>query len=145
MDGQDNDTDQAPPRLPLTEAAARLGKSVDAVRAMIRRGRLSTIRGNDGRLLVTIPPELIRVSDQASASPTDQARLVGDQVMTRLQAERDEALAEAEHWRMAAHNEALARVRAEATAEAKETIVAELRALLADARRSWFSRIFGKG
>jgi hypothetical protein len=49
-----------PPRLPLADAATKLGKSQEAVRAMIRRGKLATIRGNDGRLLVTVPPELVR-------------------------------------------------------------------------------------
>jgi hypothetical protein len=57
--------DQEPPRLPLVEAAARLGKSVDAVRAMIRRGKLLTQRGNDGRVLVSVPPSLAQADDQA--------------------------------------------------------------------------------
>ena len=38
-------SNQAAPRLSLAEAAIRLGKSVDAVRAMIRRGKLQVIRG----------------------------------------------------------------------------------------------------
>ena len=41
--------------LPLLEAAMRLGKSTDAVRSMIRRDRLPTRKGNDGRLLIGVP------------------------------------------------------------------------------------------
>ena len=55
-----------PPKLPLVEAAVRLGKTTEAVRSMVCRGRLSAVRGNDGRLLVAVPPEL----DRANARPT---------------------------------------------------------------------------
>ena len=72
--------------LPLAEAARRLGKSQDAVRSMIRRGRLTAVRGNDGRLLVPIPAGLQPVADQSQA---------GDDLA--------EALAEADHWREQAH------------------------------------------
>ena len=41
--------------LPLLEAAMRLGKSTDAVRSMIRRDKLATRKGNDGRLLIGVP------------------------------------------------------------------------------------------
>lgn len=70
--------DQEPPRLPLAEAATCLGRSVDAVRAMIRRGKLATVRGNDGRLLVSVPPSLVQADAQVrlgDGEVSDQARL----------------------------------------------------------------------
>ena len=54
-----------PPKLPLAEAAVRLGKTTEAVRSMVRRGRLSAVRGNDGWLLVAVPPELDRANGAA--------------------------------------------------------------------------------
>jgi hypothetical protein len=51
--------------LPLLEAAMRLGKSTDAVRSLIRRDRVPTRKGNDGRLLVGVPT----VDGQATNSP----------------------------------------------------------------------------
>ena len=135
--------DLEPPRLSLADAAARLGKSVDAVRAMIRRGKLATVRGNDGRLLVTVPPSL----DQATDRPRPGADEAGDRLslgdegqVSRLLVERDEALAEADHWREQAHRAELAQARAEAELGAKDALVAELKAMLAEARRPWWRR-----
>ena len=146
--------DQEPPRLPLAEAAARLGKSVDAVRAMIRRGKLLTQRGNDGRLLVSVPPSLAQADDQARLGVSLGNGEAGDRsglgaslgeskATTRLLAERDEALAEADHWREQAHRAELAQARAEAELGAKDALVAELKALLAEARRPWWRRWLG--
>jgi hypothetical protein len=141
-------SDQAAPRLSLAEAAIRLGKSVDAVRAMIRRGKLQVIRGNDGRLLVTVPPSLVLETDEAD----DQSRLGEVEALSRLQAELDEAKAEIDHWRQAAHEAELKQVRAEgerdtaqaaarSDAEAKDALLTELKAMLADARRPWLARV----
>jgi hypothetical protein len=142
--------DQEPPRLPLAEAAAHLGKSVDAVRAMIRRGRLTTQRGNDGRLLVSVPPSLAQADDRTrlgNGEAGDQsglgARLGEDGATTRLLVERDEALAEADHWREQAHRAELAQARAEAETTAKDELIAELKALLAETRRPWWRRWMG--
>jgi hypothetical protein len=126
-----------PPRLPLADAATKLGKSQEAVRAMIRRGRLATIRGNDGRLLVSIPPELVRKDDRPS--PDNDATALG------------EALAEADHWRERAHQAELeaasaraerdaAREVAEVKVAATERLVTELQAMLVEARRPWWRR-----
>jgi hypothetical protein len=142
--------DQEPPRLPLAEAAVRLGKSVDAVRAMIRRRKLATTRGNDGRLLVSVPPSLVQTD--AHARPGDGetgdrsqpgARLGDDEEATRLLTERDEALAEADHWREQAHRAELAQARAEAEIVAKNELIGELKALLAEVRRPWWRRLIG--
>ena len=37
-------------------AARRLGRTPDAIRGDIRRGKLTARRGNDGRLMVLLPP-----------------------------------------------------------------------------------------
>jgi hypothetical protein len=143
--------DQEPPRLPLAEVAGRLGKSVDAVRAMIRRGKLATVRGNDGRLLVSVPPSLVQANGEArrgerlgDGEAGDRsglgARLGEDGETTRLLVERDEALAEADHWREQAHRAELAQARAEAEVAAKDELIADLREQLAWHRRPWFWR-----
>ena len=40
--------------LRLAEAAPQLGLSLDGLRARVRRGQISSRRGNDGRLLVAV-------------------------------------------------------------------------------------------
>jgi hypothetical protein len=131
-----------PPRLPLVEAAVVLGKTTEAVRSMVRRGRLSAVRGNDGRLLVAVPPELARSDDRSG--PDGQP--VDDQ-LARLLAERDEALLEAdqlrEQLRDAQVARAEARARREAETAAKNELIAELKAMLAEARRPWWRRWIG--
>jgi hypothetical protein len=89
--------DQEPPMVSMAEAARRVGKSQDAIRAMARRGRLAAVRGNDGRLLVPVPAELAAVGDRSEP---------GDDLA--------EALAEAEHWRQQAHRSDLEAVSARA-------------------------------
>jgi hypothetical protein len=131
-----------PPRLPLAEAAVMLGKTAEAVRSMVRRGRLAAVRGNDGRILVAVPPELVRSDDRSG--PGGQP--VDDQ-LARLLVERDEALLEAdqlrEQLRDAQVARAEARARREAETAAKDALIAELKAMLAEARRPWWRRWVG--
>src|SRR4051795_1113038 len=47
----------ADPLVTLAEAAAAMGRPKEALRAMIRRGKLEAIRGHDGRFLVRLPSE----------------------------------------------------------------------------------------
>src|SRR3712207_8131321 len=54
-----------------------------------------------------------------------------DEAATRLLVERDEALAEADHWREQAHRAELAQARAEAEGAAKDQGIADLREQLA--------------
>src|SRR3954452_21406735 len=44
--------------LTLSEAAARTGRHIDALRAMARRGKLERQRGNRGEWLVRVPVSL---------------------------------------------------------------------------------------
>ena len=59
----------------LTEAAERTGLTVDALRKRIRRGRLETVKGNDGlvrvRLTAADMDSLRLVEGQPKPSPTD--------------------------------------------------------------------------
>src|SRR5438270_2726228 len=48
----------ADPLMTLAEAAAATGRPKEALRAMIRRGKLEAIRGNDGRFLVRLPSDI---------------------------------------------------------------------------------------
>jgi hypothetical protein len=108
------------------------------------------MRGNDGRLLVTVPPSLVQADDEEHLGEGEAGdrsslgvRLGDNRATTRLLTERDEALAEADHWRMQAHRAELAQARAEAELMAKNELLAELRALLAEARRPWWRRWIG--
>jgi hypothetical protein len=137
-----------PPKLPLVEAAVRLGKTTEAVRSMVRRGRLSAVKGNDGRLLVAVPPELDRAAVVADDDRSEPGARPADEQLARLLAERDEALLEADHLREMLRDalvaRAEARARREAEAAAKDALIEELKAMLAEARRPWWRRFVGK-
>jgi hypothetical protein len=124
--------------LPLSEAARRLGKSSDAVRAMIRRGRLSTRKGNDGRLLVGVPPD---ADEPASDSDRPRGEHATDELVQEVMDLRV-ALARAEAERDAARRIADADVAtARAEVAAKDDLIVELKALLAEAWRPWWRRL----
>jgi hypothetical protein len=154
-----SEQDRTPSKLPLLEAAQRMGKSTEAVRALIRRGRIEAVRGNDGRLLVAVPSELVPSDDRSS--PND--RPDSDQ-LARVLAEREEALAEADQLRERAHEAELAAASAKAELkvrleqldglkaelavrreqlDALSAEAATIRAELAEARRPWWRRLIG--
>jgi hypothetical protein len=60
-----------------------------------------------------------------------------------MRQERDEASAEADHWRAQAEQARIEAAGYKAQAEAKEVLIAELRELLAAARRPWWQRWIG--
>jgi hypothetical protein len=148
--------------LHLGEAAQRLGTSVDAVRAKVRRGHLEHRKGNDGRIVVRVGDQARPGADQA---PAEQPRPDADQSAEirveaepwRLMAERrttelTDARADAERWRQMAEQRAVAVARAEAERdqaqevaaarlEAVERHITLLEALLLDARRPWWRRL----
>jgi hypothetical protein len=126
--------------LPLSETAKRLGKSSDAVRAMIRRGRLSTRKGNDGRLLVGVATDS---DEQATDSDRPRNEPATDELLQEVMDLRV-ALARAEAERDAERRVAVADVAtARAEAAAKDALIVELKALLAEARKPWWRRLIG--
>jgi hypothetical protein len=58
------------PLVPLAEAAALTGRHPEALRGMLRRGRLNGVRGNDGRWLVRLPADLVAGHQPADAQPS---------------------------------------------------------------------------
>src|SRR5690349_20224375 len=94
------------PWLTLSEAAARSGRHIDALRALARRGRLERRKGNAGQWLVRLPESL----------PQDDSgvALAGDSGMAEAVAELKEEVAELR----------VALARAETQAEAAKTVAA---------------------
>jgi hypothetical protein len=143
-------TDQAiePPWLTLAEASARTGRHIDALRTMVRRGKLERQKGNAGQWLVKLPPGGLARSDRGDDLAVDPDLT---EVVAELREEVTElrvALARAE----AGHDAMLARARAEgdaraaraeAEAVAQRELAAELRKLLDDTRRPWWRRWVG--
>lgn len=145
--------------LPLAEAAARLGKTTDAVRSMIRRDKLVTRKGNDGSVLVGVPPTAgdgQATADDQAADGQEMAALRSTveelraeimelrERLARADVEVDKARSVAEARIEAVRAVAVADVAtARAELEAKEQIIAELRAMLAEARKPWWRRWLG--
>jgi hypothetical protein len=154
------------PMMSLADASAATGRPAEAIRAMIRRGRLKAMKGNDGRTLVAIPaalfqppgqPQRGRANGHAShlASRNDGA----DGRVAGLQEAVEEWRAAAEESRLAAavaeaKLEEAGRVHAAEVAaavakvEAAERVIVELRTMLdasrAEAvkgRRGWLERV----
>jgi hypothetical protein len=148
--------------LPLLEAGMRLGKSTDAVRSMIRRDKLATRKGNDGRLLIGVPPVEGQAGDgQATViDPSGDGHTTAELLLT-LEELREElfearvALARAEEKRDAAERNAKAAqetaqriaeaqvAAAKADAAARDHLITELKTLLAVAQRPWWRRLIG--
>lgn len=127
------------PWLTLTEAAERTGQNREALRSRARRGLIPSRKGNSGELLVQVTPGQTANLDHAIAmkltgAETDLLAEVADlrTVIARLEAERDAA-------RTGAAVE-IAAVRAQAAGElaARNMVIEELRAMLAEARRPWW-------
>jgi hypothetical protein len=131
------EADDAAPWMTLSEAAERTGRHIDALRSLVRRKRLPAKKGNAGQWLVQLPAEPLTQPDKVSD-------LVGDEVVTGLLAEVTEpreALARAEAEAQTARDTAGTRVAAvRAEVEAKDALIAELKAMLAAARRPWWRR-----
>jgi hypothetical protein len=151
------DQDSDAPWLTLAEAAARSGRHIDAIRTMVRRGKLERRKGNAGQWLVRLPPNGMIGPDRSSDAASDAG---GDAWLAEVVAELKEevtelrvALARSE----AGHDAALAQVKAEgetraakaeAELEASRTMLAQerargdrLEAALAEARRPWLAKV----
>ena len=112
-------------------AARRLGKSPDTIRSAIRRGKLSTTKGNDGEWRVWLPAE----------SPPEAGELPDShrQELDNLRAELVETMRRATDsaTMVAKLRERVARLGGEAT------VIAELKAQLAWHRTPWWRRLIG--
>jgi chromosome segregation ATPase len=160
------DDDQTPIWLPLGEASQRLDTTVDALRKQIRRGRLQSRKGNDGRLLVLVTGGRtlaghVQDNGQTLASHVrddgrtvaslldrlDQTRLDLEQArlaLVRAEADRDHAreLAAAERAHLERAIEELRRQLEHERARG-ERLEAELQQLNEEARRPWWRKLIG--
>lgn len=128
------------PWLSLSEAAELTGLDREALRSRARRGLISSRKGNSGQLLIQVSADLAnghgRGDDRDGREP-DRDLAVSRAAVTDLVAEVGElrlALARAEAERDAA------RAIASAELAAKDQVIAELRAMLAELRRPWWRR-----
>lgn len=73
----------AAPMMTLAEAMVATGRSRDALRGLIRRGRVAARRSNDGRTMVAVPAWLLADQGATGAPPTlDQgATTLRDQLL----------------------------------------------------------------
>jgi hypothetical protein len=134
----------AEPLMTLAEAAATTGRPKEALRAMIRRGKLKARKGNDGQFLVELPVELRQPHGQPIRGRTAKS----DEAAAGRAAELEEVV---EEWRTAAEEARLAaavataerdaaKIAATAEAATLRELIAELRSQLAEARRPWWRR-----
>jgi hypothetical protein len=129
-----------PPYIALVEAAQLTGKHPEALRAMARRGRLRSKRGNDGRWLVQIPATLM--ADRKPGDDRDLAGQVAD--LETLVGELRDALFEAKLKIARLEADAEAGQRAAAAELAAERAVGEeLRKSLDWHRQAWWKRWWG--
>ncbi len=142
--------DEAPPVVSVVEAARRLGRSVDGVRGLIRRGRLTARRGNSGQLLVELPPGAAE-----AATGDGEAADADDEVLALLREQLEETRDHLEHWRTEAELARVAAARAEAEVRARDVLIEQAREALAhersrgdrlaaeltEARRPWVVRV----
>jgi hypothetical protein len=140
---------EAAPVVSVAEAARRLGRTVDGVRGLVRRGKLSAKRGNDGKLLIVLPTG----GDEAATGGDEADDEAGALALLRDQLE--EIRDQLENWRLAAEEARLALAKAEgerdaaqavalAKEQAAERLIAELRAQLTEARRPWWARMISR-
>lgn len=127
--------------LTLSEAAARSGLHKEALRAKAKRGQLQHRRNNRGEMLVLLPPDLLTPA-QASAQGYAQAQVEQLAELARtLETELVETKAELDKVREVARlNVEAAERLAAAQIDAKEQVIAELKAMLAEARKPWWRR-----
>ena len=92
--GDDSAESGQEPWVGLTEAGRMTGRHPDALRAMIRRGKLQGRKNNAGQWLVQIPPGMLAESD--SADDPDMAGVVAELRDELLEARVAAARAEAE-------------------------------------------------
>jgi hypothetical protein len=120
----------------------RLGKSTDAVRSLIRRDRVPTRKGNDGRLLVGVPTVdgqatdgLSTVIDQlADSRATAELRFTVEALREELMEAREQLAG------TKASLEAAVAIRKAETGALRE-LCDRLTAELLEVRRPWWRRL----
>jgi hypothetical protein len=117
--------DQGGQWLNLTEAAHRLGWSRERLRSHARRGRMRTMRGNSGELLVLVTSDLTGVAGPGRSDRGGRTRAV--KAADRSSAE---AAQQAERWRALAEERGRALARAEGELAAGQRTEAALRELV---------------
>jgi hypothetical protein len=128
------------PWLSLSEAAELTRLDREALRSRARRGLIPSRKGNRGQLLIQVPADLAdghSRDDDRDGRDADRELAGMRAAMTDLSAEVGElrvALARAEADRDAA------KAIASAELAAKDQVIAELRAMLAELRRPWWRR-----
>ena len=120
--------DETPPVVTVLEASRRLGRSVDGVRGLVRRGKLKARRSNSGQLLIELPPgaaEAATAGDEPTDEPGDAATSTAFEA---LRDELEEARDRVEHWRHQAEEARLAAAKAEGEVAAQRSLIDELKA-----------------
>jgi hypothetical protein len=143
---------EAQPLMTLAEAAAACGRPKEALRAMIRRGRLHAKRGNNGQFLVALPPEMREQHGQPQRGRAAKRTEAAANGAADRAAELEDVV---EEWRLAAEEARLAAAVAAAERDAAAATIevlkagleheraerGQLAAELALARKSWFERL----
>jgi hypothetical protein len=136
------------PWLSLTEAAQRSRLSREAVRARARRGLIPSRKSNRGDTLVQLPAELLSGDGQdngqgmSGTSSTLESDLLAEvaelrEKLARTESRLESALSTLTTEKAAAESTRLAEV------AAKDELIAELKAMLAEARRPWWRKLVG--
>jgi len=127
--------------LRVDEAAARLGLHPSALRSRVARGQHPHRKDNHGRVLAAVPAGVtLPSSDEGSHRHNEELATLRQRVdeLTASLTEARVALVRAEA------TGAIATAKAGAEVAAQRELVAELRAMLAEARRPWWRRLVGE-
>src|SRR4051794_18775862 len=138
------------PWLTISEAAERTGRKIDAMRALVRRGRLPRKKGNRGEWLVqlpeTLPQAALDIDSDSNLDPDLDGASGSELIVIREQlVELREGLTQAVERAARAEGELAAELRR--SAELAATMAAErargdrLEAALAEARRPLLLRL----
>jgi hypothetical protein len=142
--------------LKLAEAAPQLGLTIDGLRARIKRGQITTRKGNDGRLLVSVAANGAEPSHEPAQNGSEAGHesaheLAGtgsdgaghNLLLDLLDARERAARAEGElaGLREALATEARRSTDLQAVLELERARADRLEAALAEARKGWLERL----
>jgi hypothetical protein len=126
--GMGEPRDDGRPWLTLTEAAATSGRHIDALRALVKRGRVPARKNNLGQWLVQLPDGQAngQGAAQGSPGPAPTGAPAAPEAMAELRARLAKAEADAERWRGLAEERGMAQARAEGEAKALRDALEDL-------------------